>query len=40
MDITSEEQVKRVILEFHPDVIVHCAVYTAVDKAEEEKELC
>ena len=26
------------MLEFHPDVIIHGAAYTAVDKAEEEKE--
>lgn len=40
LDITNESDVSRVVLEYQPDVIVHCAAYTAVDKAEEEKELC
>ncbi|MFZ7131940.1 MAG: dTDP-4-dehydrorhamnose reductase [Eubacteriales bacterium] len=40
LDITNEEQVKRVICDYNPDVVIHCAAYTAVDKAEDEKELC
>jgi dTDP-4-dehydrorhamnose reductase len=40
LDITNEEQVNRVISGFNPDVVIHCAAYTAVDKAEDEKELC
>lgn len=40
MDITNEDNVKRIVLEYQPDVIFHCAAYTAVDKAEEEKEAC
>ncbi len=40
LDITSEEQVKRVISDYSPDAVIHCAAYTAVDKAEDEKELC
>lgn len=40
LDITNEEQVKSVICDFNPDVVIHCAAYTAVDKAEDEKELC
>lgn len=40
LDITNEEQVKRVINDYNPDVVIHCAAYTAVDKAEDEKELC
>jgi len=40
MDITKEDEVSKVILEYRPDVIIHCAAYTAVDKAEEERELC
>lgn len=40
LDITNKEQVKRVIGEYNPDVVIHCAAYTAVDKAEDEKELC
>lgn len=40
LDITNEEQVKRVIFNYNPDVVIHCAAYTAVDKAEDEKEKC
>ena len=40
LDITNEDDVKRVIKDYKPDVIVHCAAYTAVDKAEDERELC
>ena len=28
------------VLETRPDAVIHCAAYTAVDRAEEEKELC
>jgi dTDP-4-dehydrorhamnose reductase len=40
LDITSKEQVKRVIRDYNPNVVIHCAAYTAVDKAEDERELC
>ena len=40
LDITNEDDVKRVIRDYSPDVVVHCAAYTAVDKAEDERELC
>ena len=40
MDITNREEVMNVVKGFNPDVIFHCAAWTAVDKAEEEKELC
>ncbi len=36
MDITDREQVDKVISEINPDVIVHCAAWTAVDLAEDE----
>lgn len=39
MDITDREQVFDVIKDFSPDVIFHCAAWTAVDKAEDNKEL-
>ncbi len=39
-DITEEKQTKDFIVKFNPDVVVHCAAYTAVDKAEEEKDIC
>ena len=38
MDITNKEQVDSVIKEYKPDVIFHCAAWTAVDKAEDEEE--
>lgn len=40
MDITNETQVENVIKGYKPDVIFHCAAWTAVDKAEEEQEKC
>ncbi|WP_299412335.1 dTDP-4-dehydrorhamnose reductase [uncultured Dialister sp.] len=36
MDISDAEAVKRVITAYHPDAIIHCAAYTAVDKAEDD----
>lgn len=40
MDITNKEQVESVIKSYNPDVIFHCAAYTAVDKAETDIEIC
>lgn len=40
MNITNGEQVLDIIKKYNPDVIFHCAAYTAVDKAEEDKETC
>lgn len=40
MNITDRKRVLEVILDHKPDVIFHCAAYTAVDKAEEDKEHC
>ena len=37
MDITDEEAVLATIKEARPDVIVHCAAWTAVDAAEDEE---
>ncbi|MBO0431548.1 dTDP-4-dehydrorhamnose reductase [Enterococcus sp. DIV0660C] len=40
LDITDEKGTMEYITELKPDVIFHCAAYTAVDKAEDEgKEL-
>ena len=39
-DLTKEEQVVPYILDYHPDAVIHCAAFTAVDRAEEQKELC
>lgn len=36
LDITDHEAVKDVIDRINPDVIIHCAAWTAVDAAEEE----
>ena len=35
MDITNREDVMKVVKDYNPDVIFHCAAWTAVDKAEE-----
>lgn len=40
MNITDANKVREVINNYRPDVIFHCAAYTAVDKAEENKEAC
>lgn len=40
MDLTSTEQIKECIENVNPEAIIHCAAYTAVDKAEDEEELC
>lgn len=39
-DLTDKQQVITAITAFKPDVVVHCAAYTAVDKAESEAEIC
>ena len=40
MDITNKQQVNDVIKAQHYDAVIHCAAWTAVDKAEEEVDLC
>ncbi len=40
MDITNPAQVKEVIKEAQVDAVIHCAAWTAVDKAEEQVDLC
>ena len=40
MDITNRELVMKIVKEYKPDVIFHCAAWTAVDKAEELKDDC
>jgi dTDP-4-dehydrorhamnose reductase len=39
-DITEFESVRSYILKEKPECVIHCAAYTAVDKAENEKEIC
>lgn len=40
LDINNREQVMLYMAKVQPEVIIHCAAYTKVDKAEEEKEYC
>ena len=40
MDITDAKQVNSIIREAKVDAVIHCAAWTAVDKAEEKVELC
>ena len=37
LDITDSESVEKTIKEIKPDVVVHCAAWTAVDAAEDEE---
>lgn len=39
-DITDEKSVTAFIQQYKPDAVIHCAAYTAVDKAEDDQELC
>lgn len=39
-DLTRETDVLDYIRSYQPDTVVHCAAFTAVDRAEDEKELC
>lgn len=39
LDITNAEAVNKFVKDINPDCIINCAAYTAVDKAEEQKEL-
>lgn len=40
MDITDAGQVRRVMQSTAPDAVIHCSAYTAVDRAEDELQLC
>ncbi|WML28508.1 dTDP-4-dehydrorhamnose reductase [Neobacillus sp. OS1-33] len=40
LDITDEKAVYQYVKDLNPDAIVHCAAYTAVDKAEDDREDC
>lgn len=40
LDLANEDQVKSTIKNYMPDAVIHCAAYTAVDRAEDEKEIC
>ena len=39
MDITSADAVEQVLTKVQPDVVIHCAAWTAVDAAEEEENI-
>lgn len=39
-DITDEQATCDYIVRYNPDVVIHCAAYTAVDKAESDVEKC
>ncbi|MDL2256994.1 dTDP-4-dehydrorhamnose reductase [Bacteroidales bacterium OttesenSCG-928-I14] len=40
LDLTNQEQINSFIVENKIDYIVNCAAYTAVDRAEDDKETC
>lgn len=40
LNITDEQSVSQFVKEMKPDAIIHCAAYTAVDKAEDDKVNC
>jgi len=40
LDITDGDAVRAYLTEYKPQCVIHCAAYTAVDKAEDEPELC
>lgn len=39
-DITDVKATEKFICSVHPDAVIHCAAYTAVDAAEDNAELC
>lgn len=39
-DLVDFEATKNFIINYMPDVVIHCAAYTVVDKAEDEQGLC
>ena len=39
-DITDENAVADYVKNYAPDAVVHCAAYTAVDRAEDDREKC
>lgn len=40
VDITNRQEVLNYVRKYQPDAIIHCAAYTAVDQAEDDKEKC
>lgn len=39
-DITDFAATNAFITAYHPDAVIHCSAYTAVDKAEDNREIC
>ena len=39
LDLSRPDEIRRVVREIHPDLIVNAAAYTAVDQAEKEESL-
>ncbi len=39
-DITNLKATENFIVNYKPDAVIHCSAYTAVDKAEDDSELC
>ena len=39
-DITDYAAAHKFITDYRPDAIIHCSAYTAVDRAEDDRELC
>lgn len=39
-DLVDFEATEKFIVNYLPDVVIHCGAYTAVDKAEDERGLC
>ena len=39
LPLENTENIKAVLNEYHPEIIIHAAAYTAVDKAETEEEI-
>ncbi len=40
MDLTDAARIREVLLQAAPEAVIHCGAYTAVDRAEDEPELC
>lgn len=39
-DITNESATREFITRYNPDIVIHCAAYTAVDRAEADADTC
>lgn len=40
MDLGSKASIQQFLEKIQPDAIIHCGAYTAVDRAEDEEDLC